>query len=172
MKSLLKNVKALDISVATLAMLSCLLMVPEIPVWSLFIGWAWYYSLGGKPGVFKQATLPMLAGSALAFACFVLMDFMNPPLPPLPATMLSVLLTVFTLMMILKIPAFSQSLPAFNGYSCVFIGYTAGAYLHIDALPPMLNAFIWITGANFLGLIFGWASLEVEKKLKEKFPQL
>jgi hypothetical protein len=169
MKNVL-NIKALDISVATLAMLSCLLIVPEIPVWSLFIGWAWYYTLGGGLHVFKQATPPMLAGSILAFACFILMSLMSPPLPALLSTMICVFITVFALMMVLKIPAFSQSLPAFNGYSCVFIGYAAGSYLHIESMPPMLNAFLWITGANFLGLVFGWVSLEVERILKEKFP--
>ena len=172
MKGLLGKVKALDISVATLAMLSCLLSVPEIPVWSLFIGWAWYYSLGGHLHVFKQATPPMLAGSILAFVCFILIDFMSPPLPPLAGTMIAVLITVFSLMMILKVPAFAQSLPAFNGYSCVFVGYTAGTYLHIEGMPSMLNAFIWITGVNFPGLVFGWISLEVEKKVEENFPGL
>lgn len=166
MKSVLKNIKALDMSVAVLAALSCLLTVPEIPVWSLFIGWAWYYVLGGEPRVFRQATPPMLAGSILAFACFILMDVLSQPLPPLAATMISVFLTVFTLMMVLKIPAFSQSLPAFNAYSCVFIGYVAGTYMHIEGMPDKVNAFIWITGANFLGLIFGWLSLVVEKMLK------
>lgn len=155
-----------------LATLSCLLMVWQIPVWSLFIGWAWYYALGGKLHVFKEATPPMLAGSLLAVACFCIMDLLTPALPALAATMLGVFLTVFTLMMVLKIPACSASLPAFNAYSCVFVGYAAKAYLPLEGMAPLLNAFIWITGANFLGILFGWGSLYVEKRLKERWPAL
>jgi hypothetical protein len=33
--------------------------------------------------------------------------------------------------------------------------------MQIEGLHPYINAFIWITGANFLGLIFGWLSIAV-----------
>ena len=168
----MKHVKAIDITVTVMATLSCLLLTLSIPVWSLFIGWAWYYALGGKLHVFKQATPAMLAGSVTAFLCFMIMDFLSPAMPSLLATMIGVFISVFALMMILKISTFSATLPAFNAYSCVFIGYAAKAYLPIEGMSPLFNAFLWITGANFLGLIFGWASLEVERRLKERFPQL
>lgn len=162
----MKKIEPLDLSVAGLAALSCLLILLKIPVWSLFIGWAWYYTLGGKPGIFKQATPPMLAGSLLAILAFILIDMFSSVMPGIVATMIAVFITVFTLMIVLKFPAFSTSLVAFNAYSCVFIGYAAKAYMSVGGMPPLLNAFIWITGANFLGLIFGWFSLEVEKMMK------
>jgi hypothetical protein len=28
-------------------------------------------------------------------------------------------------------------------------------------MPTLLNAFIWIAVANFLGLVFGWASIQL-----------
>lgn len=164
----MKKIEALDISVAGLAALSCLLITLQIPVWSLFIGWAWYYTLGASAKVFKQATPPMLAGSLLAVLGFILIDLFSAVVPELLATIVAVFITVFILMLVLKISAFSTSLVAFNAYSCIFIGYAAKAYMTVGEMPPLLNAFIWITGANFLGLIFGWFSLEVEKKLKKR----
>jgi hypothetical protein len=166
MNQILKHVKALDLSVSLLAAASCLLTLVQIPAWSLFIGWAWYYTMGGKLHVFKQATPAMLAGSFLAFAFFLVQPGLAVVVPDIVATMICVFVTVFLLMMVLKIPAFAYSLPAFNGYSCVFVGYAAGTYLPIPGVPDMLCAFIWITGANFLGLVFGWVSLEVEKKFQ------
>lgn len=167
----MKKMKPLDITVATLAALSCLLMVAEIPVWSLFIGWAWYYTLGGELHVFKKATPPMIMGSFWAVVFFFFIDFMPASFPSLLNIMILVFLTVVGVMMSLHIPMFSAALPAFNSYSCIFIGYAAKSYLSVEGMPPLLNAWIWITGANFIGLLFGWFSLKVEKKLTEKFPR-
>ncbi|KNZ40194.1 DUF1097 domain-containing protein [Acetobacterium bakii] len=156
----MKKIGLLDISVAVLAALSCLLMVINIPVWALFIGWAWYFALGATPDLIKKGILPMLVGSVLAIGAFVLINMFALFMPALAATMLSVLITVFLLMLTLKIPALNISLISFNAYSCMFVGYGAGAYLAISGMPPLLNAAIWITGANFLGLIFGWLSIK------------
>ncbi|WP_406543617.1 DUF1097 domain-containing protein [Clostridium ljungdahlii] len=42
----MKKIEALDVSVAVLAAVSCLFMYIKVPVWALFIGWAWYFTLG------------------------------------------------------------------------------------------------------------------------------
>jgi hypothetical protein len=73
---------------------------------------------------------------------------------------LSVTITVFALMLSLKIPALNVSLASFNAYSCIFVGYSAGTYLAISCIPVLLNAAIWITGANFIGVLFGWLSIK------------
>lgn len=157
----MKKIQALDVSVAVLAGISCLAMYLSIPVWALFIGWAWYFALGAKPELIKDAVLPMIAGSALAIAAFLLIDLFAGFMPSMAATILSVIITVFGLMLTLKISIFNNSLISFNAYSCMFVGYGAKTYMVINGMPSLLNAAIWITGANFLGLIFGWLSIKV-----------
>ena len=154
------KITKLDFSVAILAAISCLLMTMQIPVWALFIGWAWYFALGATPDLIKKGILPMITGSVLAFVAFILIDvFTSIGLPGLLPTIVSVLVTVFLLMLTLKVPVLNISLISFNAYSCIFVGFGAGAYMSIAGLHPYINAFIWITGANFLGLVFGWLSI-------------
>ena len=45
----MKKLTSLDFSVAILAGVSCLFMYIDVPVWALFVGWAWYFALGSKP---------------------------------------------------------------------------------------------------------------------------
>lgn len=156
------KITKLDLSVTILATLSCILMYLQIPVWALFIGWAWYYALGSDPSLIKKGILPLIAGSLLAFAAFALITlFTGFGLPGLLPTIIAVFITVLLLMISLKIEIFNISLISFNAYSCIFVGFGAGSYMAIEGLHPYLNAFIWITGANFLGLIFGWLSIAV-----------
>lgn len=156
------KLEKLDFSVAVLAALSCILMAAEIPVWALFIGWAWYFALGADASLIKEGIAPLLAGSILAFAAFILIDlFTAAGLPWLVPTILAVLITVFLLMLTLKIPVLNYSLISFNAYSCVFVGFSTGTFYTISGMPSGLNAFIWITGANFLGLLFGWLSIRL-----------
>lgn len=159
--------KAIDLAVPIVGAATCLVMYAEIPLWALFIGWAWYYTLGPEPDAFKSALPPTLAGGAMGVLCFIVVGFISPPLSPIPATMAALFITLLILMMIFKIRAFSVTLPAFNAYSWFIIGYGANTYMVIRGLPPLLNAFIWIIGANILGLVFGWISIEVEKLLKK-----
>ncbi|MDR1136207.1 MAG: DUF1097 domain-containing protein [Clostridiales Family XIII bacterium] len=151
--------KKLDFSVAILAGVSCVFMYIQVPVWAIFIGWAWYFTLGASPELLKKGILPSIAGSVLAVAAFLLIDALSMIMPSMAAVIISVIITVFALMMTLKAPAFNPSLISFNAYSCIFVGYAAGAYMVVDGMPPLLNAAIWITGGNYIGLIFGWLSI-------------
>lgn len=157
----MKKIEAIDVSVAVLAAISCLAIYLSIPVWSLFIGWAWYFTLGAEPVLIKKAFWPMITGSVLAVAAFILIKVFSGFMPAMAATMLSVFITVFMLMLSLKIPALNISLASFNAFSCMFVGYGAQSYMVIQGMPSLLNAAIWITGANFLGLIFGWLSIKL-----------
>jgi len=153
------KINSLDIIVPVFAALSCLLMLLQIPVWALFIGWAWYYALGARPELIIKGIAPTIVGSVLAFATFLLIDVFAQGMPVIWATVLAVFITVFLLMLSLKVPALNLSLISFNAYSCIFVGYGAGAYLVIKGMPAMLNAAIWISGANILGLVCGWLSI-------------
>jgi hypothetical protein len=152
---------ALDFSVPILAAVSCLLMFLDIPVWALFIGWAWYFALGATPDLITKGILPLITGSSLAVLAFVLIDVFAGIMPEMPAIMLAVFISVFLLMLTLKVPMLNKSLVSFNGYSCIFVGFVAGTFMEIGAMPALLNAAIWITGANFIGLLFGWMSVTV-----------
>lgn len=156
----MKKVTALDISVAVLAAISCLAIYLSIPVWALFIGWAWYFTLGATPDLLKKAVPPMIVGSALAILAFVLINAFSAVMSAMAATILAVFITVFALMLSMKVPALNISLASFNAYSCMFIGYAAKSYMAVKGMPDLLNAAIWITGANFLGLVFGWMSIQ------------
>ncbi len=160
----MNRITALDLSVAVLAAVSCLGSLIGLPIWALFIGWAWYFTLGATVAAFKQASLPMIAGSALAVAAIVLIDILSKSFALLPAMMLAVLLTVFLLMLTLKIAVFQCSLASFNAYSCMFAGYYAHAFpVQADYISNLGYAVVWITGANFIGLIFGWLSIGLAK---------
>jgi len=161
------KIKALDIAVPLVGALTFLFALIQLPVWALFIGWAWYYAFGAQPGAFKTALPPTFLGAAMAILCFIMIDIMAPAVPAIPATMIGLFVTLFILMMVLKIPAFSASLPAFNAYSCFFVGFAYKTYMEVQGMPPLLNGLIWITGANILGLVAGWVSIEVEKGLKK-----
>ncbi|MDR1043091.1 MAG: DUF1097 domain-containing protein [Clostridiales Family XIII bacterium] len=162
------KIQGLDVSVALLAGASCLLMVIQVPVWAVFIGWAWYFTLGAKPELIKKGILPSIAGSVLACVAFPLIGALSAVMPPLAATIISVIITVFLLMLTLKVPILNFSLMSFNAYSCIFVGYAAGTYLVIDGMPALLNAGVWITGGNILGLIFGWLSILFSTSRKQK----
>jgi hypothetical protein len=157
------KIEKLDVSVAVLAALSCVLMAAqiEIPVWALFIGWAWYFTLGAKPELIWQGIAPSLCGAVLAVIAFLLILGPLAGLPWLWGTIIAVLITVFLLMLTLKIPALNISLMSFNAYSCIFVGYAAGTFHHINGLNGYVNAVLWITGANILGLVFGWLSIKL-----------
>lgn len=157
------KIEKLDVSVAILAGASCLVSVVGLPVWALFIGWAWYFALVASKTPFKSAIPPLIAGSVLAVAAIAGIDkLMAVGLGLLPAMIIAVIISVFLLMMTLKIPAFSASLVSFNAYSCMFAGYYAGSFpAQEDYFMGFCMAFLWITGANFLGLIFGWGSIKL-----------
>ncbi|MDR3295217.1 MAG: DUF1097 domain-containing protein [Clostridiales Family XIII bacterium] len=163
----MKKVNGLDVSVAVLAGVSCLGSLFGLPIWALFIGWAWYFAIVASGAVFKTAFPPMIAGSVLAVVAIVLIDQFAAVMPALPAMMLAVLISVFCLMLTVKIPGFGYSLVSFNAYSCMFAGYYAGNFPADLAAGSYWGglglAILWITGANFIGLIFGLASIALSK---------
>lgn len=46
----------IELVVPVLAALSCLLMKVGggIPVWAVFLGWAWYFAMGATPSILKK----------------------------------------------------------------------------------------------------------------------
>ena len=66
------------------------------------------------------------------------------------------------LMIALKLPYIKHSLVGFNSFSCIFAGYYLGAFpAQPDYLANIVVAFVYITGANILGLFVGWASQQL-----------
>ena len=164
----MKKLTSLDFSVAILAGVSCLFMYIDVPVWALFVGWAWYFALGSKPELIGKSIPPLIAGSVLAAAAFELIDLFGKFMPSMPATIIAVVITVFLLMLTLKIPAMSLSLISFNAYSCLFVGYANGTYMHFDGIPALLNAAIYIALANFIGGLFGYISIKITTVFDKK----
>ena len=163
----MKKLTSLDFSVAILAGVSCLFMFIDVPVWALFIGWAWYFALGAKPELIKKSIPPLLTGALLAVAAFVLINVFGGFMPSMAATIVSVVITVFALMLTLKIPGLDISLISFNAYSCMFVGYAAGTYMKLGNMPDLLNALIFIAGANFIGVLFGYVSIKFTETVKK-----
>jgi hypothetical protein len=79
------------------------------------------------------------------------------------AVIIPVVITVFLLMLTLKIPGLNVSLVSFNAYSCFFVGFAAGTYRPIPGFETHLNALVWVTGANIAGLLFVWASIKLSQ---------
>ena len=156
----MKKIQKIDVSVGLLAGFSCFGFLINLPIWALFIGWAWYFALVATGVVFKTAIPPMLTGSLMAVLAIILIDVFAGFMPFLLGMIIAVTITVFCLMLTLKIPACSYSLVSFNAYSCMFAGYYAGFYYETGSYAGnFVTAILWITGANFLGLLFGWTSI-------------
>lgn len=161
----------LDIIVAVLAGASCLLTLPwlGIPVWNVFIGWAWYYALGATPQAFKQIFPAIIPGAVLAYLCFILANYFSPFMDPMVALIVSVIIVVILLMLVLKVPLCSNSLVAFNAFSCVFATYYGGFYPQSgDFYTDTFMALVWSLIASFLGPLFGWLSIYLTFPQAEK----
>lgn len=158
----MKKINKLDLSVALLAGVSCLGSLIGLPIWALFIGWAWYFALLKSKTIFKTAVPPMICGSMLAVIAILSIDALSLIMPGLLAMIIGVTVTVFLLMLSTKIEALSFSLVSFNAYSCMFAGYYASTFPVQDSYFANFGlAIAWITGANFLGLIFGYLSIKL-----------
>ncbi|NLG03731.1 MAG: DUF1097 domain-containing protein [Clostridia bacterium] len=157
------KIQKLDVVVAILAGITCLGLLVNIPVWALFIGWAWYFALGATPDVLKQAIPALLIGyilAAISIVVYAASGFQ------ILAMIIAVAVTVFILMMSLKLDIFSCSLASFNAYSCLFAGYYAGNFPKMEQASVLdLNnvgvAVLWIAFANILGLFCGWLSVSI-----------
>jgi len=155
------KLEKLDFSVAILAGLACLALPLNIPVWAIFIGWAWYFALGANTAVFKQGIPPMIIGYILAAVSIVIYDVSGFNLMVL---IVAVAVTVFIIMLSLKTSLFACSLTSFNAYSCLYAGYYAGSFPKAANggsfdIKNVCIAAAWIMMANVLGLIIGWLSV-------------
>lgn len=149
-----------DFIVAALSALACLGALLHLPVWALFIGWAWYLALGSKPQVIREAGLTCVLSALLAVLAVVMSDWLQSYCSPLAASMLAVFVTIYMLMFMLKVPGIKYPLVAFNAFSCIFAGYYLQAFpVQADYGWSLVYAFIWIVGANILGLFVGWLSI-------------
>lgn len=156
------KLQKLDFSVAILAGLACLFMLVNIPVWAIFIGWAWYFALGAEPAAFKKSIPPLLLGYAMAGIAAVVYAVSGYNIWALVAV---VAVTVFVIMLSLKTKVFAESLPSFNTYSCMFAGYYAVNFPQMKSSVMDLNNILicigWLVLANVIGLCFGFVSVKL-----------
>lgn len=149
-----------DFVVAMLSALACLGVLLHLPVWALFIGWAWYLALGSKPQVIWEAGLTCVLSSLLAILAVILSDWLQMYCSTLAASMLAVFVTIYMLMFLLKVPGIKYPLVAFNAFSCIFAGYYLQAFpVQTDYGWNLAYAFVWIVGADIMGLLVGWLSI-------------
>ena len=105
------KIERLDIVIAVIAGITCLGGLIKIPVWALFIGETWYFTLGSKPEAFKQSIPPMIEGyllAAIAILAYAASGF------NMGVQVLTVIGTVIILMLSLKTKMFACSLASFN----------------------------------------------------------
>ena len=166
------KVTRLDVTVAVLAGLTVLTMKFNFDVWALFIGWAWYFALGAKVSIFKKAIPALFVGYILAGIAVLVYAAAGFNFYVLIA---AVAVTVFLLMLSIKVPILSCSLASFNAYSCMFVGYYAGDFPKVKTAALDLNniiiAILWIALANIVGILCGWISVSVGNagsKVKQK----
>ena len=107
-----------DLSVTLVGGLTCVFMYVGIPLWAVFIGWAWYYVMGSRPKAIKQGVPPTLAGAVLAILGLLIIDWLTPGMGSELATGVGLLVTMFLLMLFFKIPGWAQVRPWF----CPFRG--------------------------------------------------
>ncbi|AGL02208.1 DUF1097 domain-containing protein [Desulfoscipio gibsoniae] len=166
----MKALIPLEIVVPILASISCLFAAPQLglPIWALFIGWAWYYALGANINVFKQVYPAAIPGAVLAAICIWLISIFAQLMSAMLAMMIAVIITVFLLMCVLRIPLTSCGLSAFNSYSCVFATYYGGFYRQTGTLEQdILMALIYASVAFALGPVFGYFSIKLTLPMQE-----
>jgi len=162
LKRAILNLNQTDFVVAGVSALACLGTLAGMPVWALFIGWAWYLAIGANKTAIKEGSVTCVAAAIMALTAVVLTDAFASFLPALSASMLAVFLMILVLMIALKLPYIKHSLVGFNSFSCIFAGYYLGAFpAQPDYLANIAVAFVYITGANILGLFVGWASQQL-----------
>lgn len=156
----------IEMVVALLAGASCLFAWPglELPIWALFIGWAWYFALGATPGVMKNIYPSIIPGALLATLSIVLINYLSGMMPVMAAMIITVILTVYVLMLAIKIPLMNCSLAAFNAYSTIFAVYYGGFYHQSgDFNSNVLMALFWGVAGNALGPLFGYLSVRLSR---------
>lgn len=160
----------MSVVVGVLGGLACLVTMPGLglPVWALFIGWAWYYAFGATTAVFKMVPSVIAGAVCASLAVWLLGWAAGLGFSGMPALVLIVGLTVFLLMLLIKIPIFSTGPIAFNGYSTVFALTFIGGFPDL-AVGPIISCFLWAVIANLLGPVFGWLSivLQFPRKVEE-----
>jgi hypothetical protein len=156
------KLQKIDFAVAILAGIACFAMLFNLPVWTLFIGWAWYFALGAKPEVFKLAIPPMLLGYVMAAISIVIYALSNYNIVILA---IAVAITVFMIMLSTKTKLFASSLASFNTYSCMFAGYYAVNFPKLESSGMDINNILvcigWLALANVIGLLFGFVSVKL-----------
>lgn len=158
----IRNVNQTDLVVAGVSALACLGTIAGMPVWAMFIGWAWYLAIGANKKAIKEGSITCTSAAILALTAVALTDVLSASMPDIYASMISVFLTILALMILLKLPWIKHSLVGFNSFSCIFAGYYLGAFpIQQDYLINIFLAFIYITGSNILGLLVGWASQQL-----------
>ncbi|MEJ5366119.1 MAG: DUF1097 domain-containing protein [Desulfosoma sp.] len=158
----MKSGLPIELVVPVLAALSCLLMKVGggLPVWAVFLGWAWYFAMGATPSILKKIYPAVIPGSVLGGLCLWLIGALhNLGIGGMPGIMLAVFVTVFILMLFLRIPLTSAGLPAFNAYSTVFALYAIPNGFPSIGGNPILGCIVWGMIANFLGPVFGFLSI-------------
>ena len=120
LKKAILNLNQTDFVVAGVSALACLGTLAGMPVWALFIGWAWYLAIGANKTAIKEGSVTCVAAAIMALTAVVLTDAFASFLPALSASMLAVFLMILVLMIALKLPYIKHSLVGFNSFSCIF----------------------------------------------------
>lgn len=153
----IKDINQTDVVVAAVSAVACLGALLELPVWAVFIGWAWYLAIGANGKAIKEGAVTAVASGIMALTAVVLTDVISGFMTGLAANMLAVFIMILVLMVSLKLSYIKHSLVGFNTFSCVFAGYYLGAFpVQSDYWLNIVYAFVYICGSNILGLAVGW----------------
>jgi len=171
----IKDINQTDVVVAAVSAVACLGALLELPVWAVFIGWAWYLAIGANGRAIREGAVTAAASGIMALMAIVLTDVFAGGMTGLLANMLAVFIMILVLMVSLKFSCIKHSLVGFNTFSCVFAGYYLSAFpVQSDYWLNLGYAFVYICGSNIMGLAVGWlaqklsnASLRRKETAKE-----
>lgn len=153
----IKGINQTDVVVAAVSAIACAGALLQLPVWAVFIGWAWYLAIGANGRAIKEGAVTTVAAGLMALTAVVLTDVFSAFMPGLAANMTAVFVMILVLMVSLKLSFINHSLVGFNTFSCVFAGYYLEAFpVQADYWLNLGYAFAYICGSNVLGLIVGW----------------
>ena len=70
----IKDINQTDVVVAAVSAVACLGALLELPVWAVFIGWAWYLAIGANGKAIKEGAVTAAASGIMALTAVVLTD--------------------------------------------------------------------------------------------------
>ncbi|OGZ04746.1 MAG: hypothetical protein A2648_02805 [Candidatus Lloydbacteria bacterium RIFCSPHIGHO2_01_FULL_41_20] len=135
------------------------------PVWPVFISWGLYFVAGAKPSRIHKEVIGLTGGIIFGYLTLAVV----PTYTSLFGSFWGLPLTVFTaafLIVLLELTDWFELAPAYFLSYAGYFAYVFGNFAGTGATPAQAAIPFW--GLTMVGLVFGYVSATLRKKILEK----